>query len=166
MPRVAGGVIGVVFGIMLCWSGMSNPDVIREALLLEAPYLFLMFGSAVLVAQVGQRLLRRRRAHALLTGAPVSWTAERPGRRHVVGSLLFGVGWGVADACPGRFATQVGQGIPWRCSRWWARWRGCELFLRRGSTETEPETEPRPTSAWIQRSSVHDLGAVGRVRVD
>ena len=30
-----------------------------------------------------------------------------------VGSLMFGVGWGVADACPGPIATQVGQGVLW-----------------------------------------------------
>ena len=46
--RAAGGLIGVVFGITLCWSGMIDPDVIREALLLENSYLYLMFASAVL----------------------------------------------------------------------------------------------------------------------
>ena len=27
--------------------------------------------------------------------------------------LLFGLGWGIADACPGPIATQIGQGVPW-----------------------------------------------------
>jgi uncharacterized membrane protein YedE/YeeE len=31
----------------------------------------------------------------------------------VVGALLFGVGWAVADACPGPIATQLGQGVWW-----------------------------------------------------
>ena len=30
-----------------------------------------------------------------------------------MGSLIFGVGWAVADACPGPIATQVGQGVLW-----------------------------------------------------
>ena len=38
---------------------------------------------------------------------------ESPRRHHVVGSVIFGVGWAVADACPGPIATQVGQGVLW-----------------------------------------------------
>ena len=44
--RAAGALVGVVFGIVLCWSGMADPDVIRAALLLEQSYLFLFFGLA------------------------------------------------------------------------------------------------------------------------
>src|SRR5919202_5728214 len=104
----AGALIGVVFGVTLGWSGMSDPSVIRQALLFERAYLFLMFASAVLVAVVGLEILRRRQPRALLTGAPVTCARERPRRRHVVGSVLFGLGWGLADACPGPIATQVG----------------------------------------------------------
>ena len=38
---------------------------------------------------------------------------RRPERRHLVGSVLFGIGWGLAGACPGPIATQLGQGIAW-----------------------------------------------------
>ena len=70
--RVTGGVVGAVFGVALSWTGMSSPEVIRQALLLENSYLFLMFGSAVLTAFVGLRLLRALRARAPLTGEQVS----------------------------------------------------------------------------------------------
>jgi uncharacterized membrane protein YedE/YeeE len=144
--RVAATGIGVVFGITLCWSGMSNPDVIREALLFQRAYLFLMFASAVLVAVVGQRLLRRRRAHALLTGAPLTFERERPGRRHVTGSVLFGLGWGIADACPGPIAAQVGQGVPWALFTIAGVFAGVYLFLRRGTPETEPPADAAPVT--------------------
>jgi uncharacterized membrane protein YedE/YeeE len=140
-PRLAGGVIGIVFGITLCWSGMSDPGVIRHALLFQRAYLFLMFASAVLVAAIGLQILRRRTARALLTDAPVSWTRERPGRRHVVGSLLFGVGWGLADACPGPIAAQVGAGVPWALFTMAGAAAGVYLFLRRGQAETEPASD-------------------------
>jgi uncharacterized membrane protein YedE/YeeE len=142
--RVAGALIGVVFGITLCWSGMSNPAVIREALLFQRAYLFLMFASAVLVAAVGLRVLRRRRAHALLTGAPLTWTRDRPRRRHVVGSVLFGLGWGIADACPGPIAAQVGQGVPWALFTLAGVLAGVYLFLRGGTAETEPAADAGP----------------------
>jgi uncharacterized protein len=49
----------------------------------------------------------------VLTGEPVAWSREAPRRPHVVGSVIFGVGWALADACPGPIATQVGQGVLW-----------------------------------------------------
>lgn len=141
--RAAGLGIGLVFGIVLSWSGMTSPEVIREALLFQDSYLFLFFGSAVLVGTVGLALLRRTGAPALLTGGPIGWVAERPARRHIVGSVIFGVGWGIADACPGPVATQVGQGIAWGLCTLAGVLLGVYLFMRR-SEETEPATERLP----------------------
>ena len=111
--RLAGLFVGVVFGVTLSWTGMSSPEVLREALLLDNAYLYLFFASAVATSTLGLWLLRRARARALLTGERVGWVREAPRRNHVVGSVLFGVGWAVADACPGPIATQVGQGVLW-----------------------------------------------------
>jgi uncharacterized protein len=111
--RLAGGLVGLVFGVTLSWTGLSSPEVLREGLLLENAYLYLFFASAVATSTVGLWLLRRARARAVLTGEPVAWTRDLPGRPHVVGSVIFGVGWAVADACPGPIATQVGQGVLW-----------------------------------------------------
>ena len=69
--------------------------------------------GAVTTAFAGLWLLRHHAPRALLTGERVQWEPVRPERRHVVGSALFGVGWGVAGACPGPIATQLGQGIAW-----------------------------------------------------
>ncbi|MEA2271622.1 MAG: uncharacterized protein QOI98_330 [Solirubrobacteraceae bacterium] len=139
--RVAGAAIGIVFGITLCWSGMSSPNVIRQALLFERSYLFLFFASAVFTAAVGLQVLRRVQTRAALTGGPLTWTPESPARRHVVGAALFGIGWGVADACPGPIATQVGQGIAWSLFTMAGTVAGVYLFLRRGARETEPAVD-------------------------
>jgi hypothetical protein len=144
--RIAGLIIGLVFGVTLSWAGMTSPDVIRGALLFEQSYLFLFFAAAVFTATAGTWLLRRIGFRALLTGQPVSWAKEPPVRRHIVGSLIFGLGWGIADACPGPIATQIGQGIAW------ALWTlagviiGVVLFLRRHEPETEPATDTLPAS--------------------
>jgi uncharacterized membrane protein YedE/YeeE len=130
--RAAGAVIGVVFGFTLCWTGMSDPDVIRGALLFEQSYLFLFFASAVATAAIGLRVLRAVRG----TG----WSTERPQRRHVVGSLLFGVGWGVTNACPGPVATQIGMGILWSVPLAAGVVLGVRWYLR-GAEDSEPATD-------------------------
>jgi uncharacterized membrane protein YedE/YeeE len=111
--RAAAAIVGTVFGVTLAWSGMSNPEVLRAGLLFRNSYLFLFFASALLTAFVGLRVLRRSGSRAILTGEPLTWSKARPRRRHVAGSVIFGVGWGIADACPGPVATQIGQGVPW-----------------------------------------------------
>jgi uncharacterized membrane protein YedE/YeeE len=141
---VAGSLVGLVFGVTLSWSGMTSPEVLRSGLLFEKSYLYLFFASAVLTSFVGLRLVRGRRA--LLTGRLIDWNVERPERRHIVGSLIFGAGWGVADACPGPIATQLGQGIWWSVFTLAGTVLGVYLFLRR-QEETEPPAEPEPQVA-------------------
>ena len=85
--------------------------MLRDGLLFRDAYLMLFFASALVTAFIGLRVLKVLQARALLTGEPVSWTTVRPERRHVVGSVLFGIGWAVADVCPGPIAAQLGQGV-------------------------------------------------------
>jgi uncharacterized membrane protein YedE/YeeE len=144
--RIAAAAIGLVFGIMLCWSGMSSPDVIRGALLFEHSYLFLFFASAVGTASAGLALLRRRERRALLIDTPLVWTRDSPARRHIIGSLVFGIGWGVADACPGPIATQIGQGIGWSVFTLVGTVAGVYLFLQRSMPETEPALDVKPSA--------------------
>jgi uncharacterized membrane protein YedE/YeeE len=131
MRRFAAFVVGAVFGLTLSWSQMTNPDVLRDGLLFRDAYLMLFFASALATAFVGMRVLKVLQARALLTGEPVSWATVRPERRHVVGSLLFGAGWAIADACPGPIAAQLGQGVAWSLATTVGLVLGVWLFLRR-----------------------------------
>lgn len=141
MKIVAGAAIGIVFGIVISWSGMVSPEIIRQALLFEQAYLFLMFASAVATASLGLALLRRRERAALLTGDRLSYGREPVGRRHILGSLLFGIGWAIADACPAPIAAQIGQGVPWAVFTLTGVACGVWLFLRGGAAETEPAAD-------------------------
>jgi uncharacterized membrane protein YedE/YeeE len=131
MRRFAAFVVGAVFGLTLSWSGMTDPVVLQDGLLFRDAYLMLFFASALATAFVGMRVLKVLQARALLTGEPVNWTTVRPERRHVVGSLLFGAGWAIADACPGPIAAQLGQGVAWSLATAVGLVLGVWLFLRR-----------------------------------
>ncbi|HET6548128.1 MAG TPA: DUF6691 family protein [Solirubrobacter sp.] len=129
--RGAAFAVGGVFGLALSWSGMTDPDVLRDGLLFRDPYLMLFFGTALATAVVGLRLLRALRVRALLTGERVTWSTARPARRHVAGSVLFGAGWAIADVCPGPIAAQLGQGVAWSLATAAGVVAGIWLFLRR-----------------------------------
>lgn len=141
--RVAAALIGVVFGVVLSWSGMTSPEIVREGLLFQDPYLFLFFAGAMLTAVVGLRILRVRAPRALLTGETVRWETVQPQRRHVVGSVLFGIGWGLAGTCPGPIATQLGQGIAWGIPTTVGLIGGILLFVRlQRRAQREPAGAP------------------------
>jgi uncharacterized membrane protein YedE/YeeE len=148
--RVPALAIGAVFGATLSWTGLTSPNVIRDALVFKSAYMFLVFGSAVATAFVGLRILRARRGRALLVDKPVRWKVERPQRHHIVGSVVFGVGWGIADACPGPIATQLGQGIWWSVFTIAGLVTGVAIYLRgqraaaRVTEPSAPASEPSP----------------------
>lgn len=107
---LAGLLFGVLFGFTLGWAQLTEQQAIRDMLLLRDPYAFLMMGSGVATAFLGTRLLRWRKARALVDGKPVSWTISAPKKEHVWGSVLFGAGWALALACPGPVTAQLGRG--------------------------------------------------------
>jgi len=94
---------GLIFGIGLLISGMSDPNKVLDFLDLfgawDATLAFVMAG-AVGIASAGFALTRRR-------GAPVlARTSLWPSRTDIsapllVGGTLFGVGWGLVGLCPG-----------------------------------------------------------------
>lgn len=99
-----GGVTGFVFG----WARMTDPDTFHSMLALRSPTIYLLMASAVATAFIGARLIRGRRA--LLTGHAIAWTATPPSRGHLLGSVVFGIGWAVSAACPGPTTAQLGSG--------------------------------------------------------
>lgn len=109
--RLTGLGLGVLFGFMISWGHFTDPDEIRQMLLLEDLYLWKMFATAVAVAFVGSRLVRGRRAW--LVRERVGWSTSRPARRHFTGAATFGVGWAVAASCPAPIAAQLAQGVWW-----------------------------------------------------
>ena len=107
---VVGLAAGAVFGWTLAWAQVTDPHVIRNMLLLREFDVFLLMGSAVAVAAVGQRVLRGINARTIVTREAIGWRVERPGARHILGSVLFGTGWSVAGTCPGPVAAMLGEG--------------------------------------------------------
>src|ERR671931_1552587 len=106
--RLSALALGIVTGFVIAWARMTDPNTFRRMLSLDSPRIYLLMGAAVAVAFVGTRLLRGR--PALLTGERIDWRVGRPTRAHVTGSVLFGIGWGISDACPGPTAAQLGGG--------------------------------------------------------
>ena len=103
---------GLVFGLGLIVSGMADPAKVLGFLDLAGrwdPSLALVMGGAIGVGAVAFALARRRSV-SLLGAAMKLPTARQIDRRLVIGSLLFGIGWGIAGFCPGPALVALGMG--------------------------------------------------------
>lgn len=93
---------GVVFGVGLALSGMTDPAKVLGFLDFFGrwdPRLTATMGGAVMVAALGSWIARRR-GRALLCADPVASPGGRIDLRLVLGAVLFGAGWGLAGLCP------------------------------------------------------------------
>ncbi|NLF53197.1 MAG: hypothetical protein GX576_02090 [Thauera phenolivorans] len=100
--RIIEFAIGLLFGIGLIVSGMTNPAKVIGFMDLAGawnPSLAFVMGGAILVG-VGAFAIARRRTTNFLGGAMHLPTARDIDRRLIGGSLLFGAGWGLAGFCP------------------------------------------------------------------
>ena len=104
--------VGLVFGIGPLISGMTDPSKIIGFLDLAGPWdpsLAFVMGGAVAVGFIAFSFARRR-TQAFLGGAMHLPTARRIDPRLVLGSLAFGIGWGLAGYCPGPAVVAAGMG--------------------------------------------------------
>jgi uncharacterized membrane protein YedE/YeeE len=111
---VASFIAGVIFGLGLIVSGMANPAKVLGFLDLAGrwdPSLAFVMAGAVAVAAFAFAIARRRAVSVL--GGRISLPATRAiDRRLVVGSMMFGVGWGIAGFCPGPALVALGMAEP------------------------------------------------------
>ncbi len=112
MQRVIAFLVGLLFGWGLLLSGMTDPGKVLGFLDLAGtwdPSLAFVMGGAIAVGFFAFALARRR-TRTYLGDALHLPTANAIDRPLVVGSLLFGAGWGLAGFCPGPAIVSLASG--------------------------------------------------------
>jgi len=112
MKQLSAFAAGLVFGLGLLLSGMSDPGKVLGFLDFTGawdPSLALVMGGAVLVGLFAFAAAKRRTT-AFLGDAMRLPTARDIDTRLVGGSLVFGVGWGLVGFCPGPAIVSMGSG--------------------------------------------------------
>jgi hypothetical protein len=133
---------GLVFGLGLVVSGMANPAKVLGFLDLAGhwdPSLAFVMGGAIAVALPAFALAKRRRTSLL--GAPLQLpTSSAIDRRLVLGSLAFGIGWGLAGFCPGPALVALGM------RRWEVLWFVLAMLAGMGAFELLERRAKRSSS--------------------
>jgi len=107
-------VSGLVFGFGLSLSGMLDPARVRAFLDVTGnwnPSLAFVLGGAVSVSALGV-LLTRRLKRPLFDETFHLPDNQVIDRRLIVGSAIFGIGWGLVGLCPGPALASLSLGLP------------------------------------------------------
>ncbi|WP_046270448.1 DUF6691 family protein [Pseudomonas syringae] len=103
MLKVTAFFAGLIFGFGLLLAGMANPAKVLAFLDVSGtwdPSLALVMASAISVAVIPLNWARRNRQSLL--GARMQLPVKTQlDARLIAGSLVFGIGWGIAGICPG-----------------------------------------------------------------
>ena len=114
MPNLSAFLVGLIFGAGLLVSGMANPDKVLSFLDLAGawdPSLALVMGGAIVVGSIAFAIAGKRERS--LIAEPMRIPTRRDlDKPLVLGSLGFGVGWGLAGFCPGPALVALGAGEP------------------------------------------------------
>ena len=106
---VAALASGALFGFGLALSTMVQPAVVLSFLRLQDLGLLLVMGGAVLVTLLAYALVPRW-LRAPVLGGHFDRHASVWNRDTLIGSALFGVGWGLSGVCPGPAIAGLGTG--------------------------------------------------------
>jgi uncharacterized membrane protein YedE/YeeE len=105
---------GLLFGLGLSLGQMTNPDKVLNFLDISGrwdPSLLLVLGGAVVLSAIGYHWVFRRAAPLWdqQFHLPLARAMDRP---LLLGSALFGIGWGISGYCPGPAIASLGFGNP------------------------------------------------------
>lgn len=100
---------GIFFGYGLSYSGMISPELVIQFLNLKNFGLMLVMGGAVAVTfifyQITPVFLKRS-----WLGFPFDKRVIALDRKLIIGSAVFGIGWGLSGVCPGPAIAGLGVG--------------------------------------------------------
>jgi len=106
--------VGLLFGLGLIISGMTDPSKVIGFLDLAGawdPSLAFVMGGAVLIGAVAFTIAKKRQRSLL--GAPMQLSSATKLDSHLLlGSLVFGIGWGISGFCPGPAVVSAAAGQP------------------------------------------------------
>ncbi|WP_280563170.1 DUF6691 family protein [Chromohalobacter sp. 48-RD10] len=132
MKTFTGYVAGLLFGLGLAISGMTDPARVLGFLDVAGawdPTLLFVLGGAVVTAFIGYRLVWRRDA-PWFAGCFTLPTRGDLDSRLLGGAALFGIGWGLSGYCPGPAVASLGGASETLVALlvamivgWWLAWR-------------------------------------------
>ncbi len=102
-------ILGFLFGIVLVKGQVISWFRINEMFRFEDPYMYLVIGSAVVVAAISLIIIRKLQTRTI-DGEVIVINKKPFTKGTFIGGVIFGLGWAITGACPGPIYAQIGSG--------------------------------------------------------
>ena len=104
-------LVGIFFGIVLVKSEAVSWYRIYEMFKFQSFHMYGIIGSAVIVGIIAVWLIKKFKVKSIEDQEINFSPKDRVVTRYIVGGTLFGLGWGLAGACPGPMFVLLGTGV-------------------------------------------------------
>ena len=107
-------LVGTFLGLVFVKSEVASWFRIQEMFRFQAIHMYGVIGLAVGVGAISLVLMKRFGVRTV-RGDEILWPAAaemKPQRHQILGGTVFGLGWGLAGACPGPLFALIGSGLP------------------------------------------------------
>ncbi len=105
-------LLGILFGIILIKTEVASWFRIQEMFRFQSFHMYGVIFSAVAILAIVFFLFKRLNVKAA-DGSPLALSPKVFSiPRYLIGGIIFGLGWGIAGACPGPLYALIGNGFP------------------------------------------------------
>jgi uncharacterized membrane protein YedE/YeeE len=112
-PLLVYVLLGTFLGILFVKSEVASWFRIQEMFHFRAIHMYGIIGSAIGVGAACVALMKRYGVRTV-RGEEIHYPSKeemKPAKRHILGGICFGLGWGLVGACPGPMFALVGTGL-------------------------------------------------------
>lgn len=103
-------IFGIIFGYILSHSGATNHELYAQMFLFEDLHLMILMITAMGIGILGFYIMKKFSVKAILVDNTVKFDKKKMTKHLILGSLLFGIGWGATGTCPGTSVAMLGEG--------------------------------------------------------
>ncbi|MDA9892579.1 YeeE/YedE thiosulfate transporter family protein [Flavobacteriaceae bacterium] len=103
--------IGILFGIIMFKSEAASWFRIYEMFQFKSFHMYGIIGSALFFGVIIIQVIKRLKLKSAFGETIQIPNKEKSVYRYILGGTLFGLGWGLAGACPGPMFTLIGAGF-------------------------------------------------------
>lgn len=104
-------IIGIFFGVVMLKSEAASWFRIYEMFRFDSFHMYGIIGSALVLGVTFTQLIKKTKVKSFFGEDIKIEPKNKSIARYALGGIIFGLGWGLAGACPGPIYTLIGAGF-------------------------------------------------------